>query len=64
MANNFTRHHAWMVRTYLNCGSLQPLSTCQHMDSTHAIGNEIVDYRKFKTVTYALKDGYRVKDVI
>jgi hypothetical protein len=27
------------------------------MDSTHAIGNEIVDYRKFKTVTYALKDG-------
>ena len=26
------------------------------MDSTHAIGNEIVDYRKFKTVTYALKD--------
>ena len=27
------------------------------MDSTHAIGNEIVDYKKFKTVTYALKDG-------
>ena len=26
------------------------------MDSTHAIGNEIVDYGKFKTVTYALKD--------
>ena len=25
------------------------------MDSTHAIGNEIVDYGKFKTVT--LKDG-------
>ena len=23
------------------------------MDSTHAIGNEIVDYEKFKTVTYA-----------
>ena len=39
------------------CGSLQLLSTCQHMDSTHAIGNEIVDYRKFKTVIYALKDG-------
>ena len=27
------------------------------MDSTHAIGNEIVDYIKFKTVKYALKDG-------
>ena len=27
------------------------------MDSTHAIRNEIVDYRKFKTVTYGLKDG-------
>ena len=26
------------------------------MDSTHAIGNEIVDYEKFKIVTYALKD--------
>ena len=42
--------------TCLFCGSLQLLSTCQHMDSTHAIENEIVDYRKFKTVTYALKD--------
>ena len=41
----------------LFCGSLQLLSTCQHMDSTHAIGNEIVDYKKFKTVTYALKDA-------
>ena len=43
--------------TCLFCGSLQLLSTCQHMDSTCAIGNEIVDYEKFKTVTYALKDG-------
>ena len=43
--------------TCLFCGSFQFLSTCQHMDSTHAIGNEIVDYEKFKTVTYALKDG-------
>ena len=42
--------------TCLFCGSLQILSTCQHMDSTHAIGNEIVDYKNFKTVTYALKD--------
>ena len=41
----------------LFCGSLQLLSTCQHMDSTHAIRNEIVNYEKFKTVTYALKDG-------
>ena len=31
------------------------------MDSTYAIGNEIVDYRKFKTVTYALKDGKQGK---
>ena len=31
------------------------------MDSTHAIGNEIVDYKKFKTVTYALKDGKQGK---
>ena len=31
--------------TYLFCGSLQLLSTCQHMDSTHEIGNEIVDYK-------------------
>ena len=43
--------------TCLFCGSLQLLSTCQHMDSTHVIGNEIVDYEKFKTVAYALKDG-------
>ena len=50
--------------TCLFCGSLQLLSTCEHMDSTRAIGNEIVDYGKYKTVTYALKDGNRVKDVI
>ena len=27
------------------------------MDSTHAIGNDIVDYGKFMIVTYSLKDG-------
>ena len=27
------------------------------MDSTHAIVNQIVDYKKYKTVTYALKYG-------
>ena len=43
--------------TCLFCRSLQLLSTCEHMDSTHAIGNEIVDYEKFKTMKYALKDG-------
>ena len=37
------------------------LSTCEHMDSTHAIGNEIVDYGKVKIVTYALKDGKQGK---
>ena len=42
--------------TCLFCGSLQLLSTCQHMDSTHAIGNEIVDYEKYKTMIDALKD--------
>ena len=42
--------------TCLLCGSLQLLSTCEHMDSTHAIENEIVDYGKYKTVTYAPKD--------
>ena len=26
------------------------------MDSTHVIGNEIVHYGKYKTVTYTLKD--------
>ena len=31
------------------------------MDSTHAIGNEIVDYGKYKIVTYALKDGKQGK---
>ena len=36
--------------TCLFCSSLQLLSTCEHMDSTHAIRNEIVDYRKFKNV--------------
>ena len=43
-----------MDGTCLFCGSSQLLSTCQHMDSTHGIGNEIVDYKKF---TYALKYG-------
>ena len=43
--------------TCLFFGSLQLLSTCEHMDSTHAIGNEIVDYEKIKIVKYALKDG-------
>ena len=47
--------------TCLFCDSLQLLSTCQHMDSTHAIGNEIIDYKKFKRVTYALKDGKQGK---
>lgn len=42
--------------TCLFCGSLYLLSTCEHMDSTHAIENEIVDYKKSKTLTYALKD--------
>ena len=42
---------------FLFCGSLQLLSTCEHMDGTHAIGNEIVGYGKFKIVTYSLKDG-------
>ena len=37
--------------------SLQLLSTCEYVDSTYVIGNEIVDYIKYKTVTYALKDG-------
>ena len=37
--------------------SLELLSTCEHMDSTHAIGNEIIDYAKYKIVTDALKDG-------
>ena len=31
------------------------------MDSIHAIGNEIVDDGKYKTVTYALKDGKQGK---
>ena len=43
--------------TCLFFGSLQLLSPCQHMDSMNAIGNEIVDYKKFKIVTYALKNG-------
>ena len=47
--------------TCLFCDCFQLLSTCQHMDSTHAIGNEIVDYKKFKIVTYALKDGKQGK---
>ena len=47
--------------TCLFCGSLQLLSTCERMDSKHAIGNEIVDYKKFKTVTYTLKDGKQGK---
>ena len=28
-----------------------------HLSSPTSIGNEIVDYKKFKTVIYALKDG-------
>ena len=31
------------------------------MDSTHAIGSEIVDYKKFKIMIYALKDGKHSK---
>ena len=34
--------------TCLFCDSLQLLSTCEQMDSTHAIGNEIVDYKKIR----------------
>jgi hypothetical protein len=41
----------------LFCDCLQLLSTCEDMDSTHVIGNEIVDYGKYKIVTYTLKDG-------
>ena len=48
---------SYLDGTCLFCGSLQLLSTCEHMDSTHAIGNVIVDYGKFKIVTYALKVG-------
>ena len=49
--------------SYLFCGSLRFLSTCEHMDSTHAIGNKIVSYKKFNIVTYALKMRNRVKHV-
>ena len=45
-----------MVHAYFFC-SLRLLSTCEHMDSTHAIGNQIVDHKKSKTLTYSLKDG-------
>ena len=47
--------------TCLFCGSLQLLSTSKHVDSTHAIGNEIVYYKKLKIVTYALKYGKQGK---
>jgi hypothetical protein len=49
-----------MVHAYF-CGSLKLLSTSKYMDSTHAIGNEIVDYKKFKIVTYVVKDGKQGK---
>ena len=39
------------------CGSLNLLSISKHMDSTHASGNQIVYYGKYKIVTYALKVG-------
>ena len=47
---------SYLDGTCLFCGSLQLLSSCENMDSRHAIGNEIVDYEKYKIVTYDLKD--------
>ena len=38
--------------SFLFCGSLQLLSTCEHMDSIHAIGNPIVDYGKYMTMMW------------
>ena len=43
--------------TCLFCSSFHLLSTCEHMNSTHAIGNEKIDYKKYKIVKYALKHG-------
>ena len=37
---------SWLDVTFLFCGSLQLFSTCKHMDSTHAIRNKTVDYKK------------------
>ena len=34
--------------TSLFCSSLELLSTCEYMDNTHAIRNEIVDYKNIR----------------
>ena len=47
--------------TCIDYGGLRRLPICQHMESTHEIGNEIVEFGKYKTVTYNLKEGKKAK---
>jgi len=43
------------------CGGLQHLPICEHMERTHAVGNELVEFGKYKTVAYNTKDGKEAK---
>lgn len=40
-----------------HCGGMQYFSIFQHMPCTYAFGNEIVEFGKYKTIAYNLKDG-------
>lgn len=43
------------------CGCLQNMQSCVHVESMHEIGNKLVSFRKYKSVTYVVKDGKELK---
>ena len=43
------------------CGSLQKLHRCLHLDSTHEIGKTLASLGKYKLVIYGDKDGKELK---
>lgn len=59
MVKYITISVAWMA--HVHCGGLQHLQICQHMDIGQEIGNELVEFGKYKTMAYMLKDGKEAK---
>ena len=43
------------------CGGLQKLHRCLHLDTTREIGKTLVSLGKYKSVTYGVKDGKELK---
>lgn len=58
---NFFYNKSCLDGTCDHCGGMKHFPIFQHMASTHTIGDKIVEFGKYKTVAYSLKDGKEAK---